>query len=51
MQATNPIVNLLGFVPYPETLSLEKFVGTSYPETYESGENSRVNASRGFRII
>ena len=37
--ATNPIVNL----PCPETLNLETFVGTSYPETFETGENSRVN--------
>ena len=40
--ATNPTVNLLGFVPYPETLNPEKFVGITYPETFESGENSRV---------
>jgi hypothetical protein len=40
--ATNPMVNLLGFVPCPETL--KPFVGTSYPEEYESEENSRVNS-------
>ena len=42
--ATNPMVNLLGFVPCPETLNPGKFVGTSYLEEYESGENSRVNS-------
>jgi hypothetical protein len=41
--ATNPTVNLLGFVPCPETLNPEKFVGSSYPETFESEEDSRVN--------
>jgi hypothetical protein len=41
--ATTPIVNRLGFVPYTETFNPQTFVGTSYKETFESGENSRVN--------
>ena len=50
--ATNPIVNLFGFVPCPETLNSETlnpetlnpetFVATSYPETLNP-EKTRVN--------
>jgi hypothetical protein len=41
--ATNPVENHLGCRTYPKTLNPGKKVETLYPETFESGENSRVN--------
>jgi hypothetical protein len=39
---TNLIVNFLGFVPCPETLNPEKFVGTSYPRKHLNPEKTLV---------
>jgi hypothetical protein len=41
--ATNPVENHLGCRTHPKTLNPGKKVETLYPETFESGENSRVN--------
>jgi hypothetical protein len=41
--ATNPIVNLLGFVPCPETLNPEKIVGT--------GSKHRIISLRGLKAV